>query len=198
MKKSKFLILLLGSMVLLTSCGESLGGEDSLGGIVDKIWPNVWVLLAQIIAFVLMCIIVYFIAYKPVKAFIKKRQDYVENNIKDSEDKLEKARILTEEANNKIDEANNQSVEIINNAKDIATKKQQEIVAETEQILLEKKLRAQKEIEDERTRMEEEIHNTIVATALDASKEILKRELNEGDNAKLVNDFINQINEKDK
>ena len=41
--------------------------------------------------------------------------------------------------------------------------------------------------------MEKEIHNKIITYSLDASKEIIGRELNKKDNDKIVDDFISNI-----
>ena len=56
--------------------------------------------------------------------------------------------------------------------------------------------KAHKDIERDKEKAQEEIKRTIVSVALDASKEVLKREINENDNVKLVDDFINQLNEE--
>ena len=41
----------------------------------------------------------------------------------------------------------------------------------------------------------EDIHNEIVNVALDASKAILRREINEEDNSKLVEEFIKEVDQ---
>lgn len=44
--------------------------------------------------------------------------------------------------------------------------------------------------------MSEEIHNEIVSTAIDVSKEILKEEIDENKNEKIINDFLDKISKE--
>lgn len=68
-RKISIIFLLTFSLVTLTSCGEQF--NDGFSSIVNKIWPNIWVTLAQLIAFVLMCLAVFFFAYKPIKKLLR-------------------------------------------------------------------------------------------------------------------------------
>ena len=84
MKKLLF-IFPLSSAVLLTSCqGEAPVNQDSF---IAKLFPNPWDALAVFLAFIVLLLVVFFFAYKPVKKLIKQRGDYVEGKIKDAENK---------------------------------------------------------------------------------------------------------------
>ena len=54
-------------------------------GITDKLVPNLWAFLTQLLAFAVMCVAVIFLAYKPIHRYLQKRQDYIANNLADSE-----------------------------------------------------------------------------------------------------------------
>ena len=132
-----------------------------------------------------------------MKKKLKQRQDYIENNIKDSEDKKAQAEKKLLEADDAVIEAQKKAGDIIQEAQKTA-----ELKAQSEQKALalsieNQKEQAHKDIEAERARMISEAHNQIVSTAIDASKQILGREVNEDDNKKMVDDFINQLSEGD-
>ena len=132
-----------------------------------------------------------------MKKKLKQRQDYIENNIKDSEDKKAQAEKKLLEADDAVTEAQKKAGDIIQEAQKTA-----ELKAQSEQKALalsieNQKEQAHKDIEAERARMISEAHNQIVSTAIDASKQILGREVNEDDNKKMVDDFINQLSEGD-
>ena len=50
-----------------------------------KLLPNWISFVVQVAALVIMILVIFFVAYKPVKKMLKKRQDYVVNNIKEAE-----------------------------------------------------------------------------------------------------------------
>ena len=159
--------------------------------------PNLWLTLTQVIVVLATAAVVIFLAYKPLKKKLKQRQDYIENNIKDSEDKKAQAEKKLLEADDAVIEAQKKAGDIIQEAQKTA-----ELKAQNEQKALalsieNQKEQAHKDIEAERARMISEAHNQIVSTAIDASKQILGREVNEDDNKKMVDDFINQLSEGD-
>ena len=68
----------------------TLAGMDSVGKTIEEyIKANLipsWVsFVVQFSALVIMVLVIFFVAYKPVKKLLTKRADYVENNIRDSE-----------------------------------------------------------------------------------------------------------------
>ena len=159
--------------------------------------PNLWLTLTQVIVVLATAAVVIFLAYKPLKKKLKQRQDYIENNIKDSEDKKAQAEKKLLEADDAVIEAQKKAGDIIQEAQKTA-----ELKAQNEQKALalsieNQKEQAHKDIEAERARMISEAHNQIVSTAIDASKQIFGREVNEDDNKKMVDDFINQLSEGD-
>lgn len=196
MTTKKKLILAISSFLLvapLSSCDLS----ESFGQVADGLLPNLWLTLTQVIVVLATAAVVIFLAYKPLKMKLKQRQDYIENNIKDSEDKKAQAEKKLLDADDAVTEAQKKAGDIIQEAQKTA-----ELKAQSEQKALalsieNQKEQAHKDIEAERARMISEAHNQIVSTAIDASKQILGREVNEDDNKKMVDDFINQLSEGD-
>ena len=65
---------------------------------IEKLIPNFWSFLIQLLSLIVLIIVVIFVAYKPVKKILQKRQDYIVNNIRESEEAKAKAIIQEREA----------------------------------------------------------------------------------------------------
>ena len=60
------------------------------------------------------------------------------------------------------------------------------------------KIAADKDIEESRRRAKDDIKREIIDVAFQASEKILQREINEDDNEKVLNNFIDSLNEEEK
>ena len=108
-----------------------------------------------------MCLIVLFFAYKPIKKILKERHQYVESNIKNSEDKLKMSSLKIEEANNTVKESRKEAEQIINKAKEDATRVGDEIINKAKEDAKKEVQKAQEEIKYEIEKSKDEIHKEI-------------------------------------
>ena len=164
MKKAAKLVPIALFAVPLSACDGAISKDD----FISKLFPNVWDALATLLAFIVLLLVAFFFAYKPVKNLIKKRGDYVEGKIKDADEKEEKAK----------QDALIEKERIANEAK---------LAREAEV------KKAKEEIAQEIEASKDEVHKEIVSVALDASKKVLSREVNSKDNEKLIDDFIKDL-----
>ena len=181
--------IILFSLSFLTSC-EPIKGEQ----IIEKLFPNVWALIAQLISFLILVIGMIFLVYKPVKKYLTKRREILDNEVKETEENKNKSlnNVLTKE----IASSKQKAKTIINNAEISASKKRDEIIEnakiEAKDIIKDANIAADKIKEDAKL----ELKNQIVDTALKASKKVLEREVSEKDNEKIIDDFISQLDKK--
>lgn len=189
MKKVIKFLPLLGAPVVLTSCGIE---KDEF---LDKLFPNPWDALAVFLAFILLVLVVFFFAYKPVKNLLKKRGDYVEGKIKDAEAKEAEATKLLENANNEIKEKKIEALGIVEKAKEEANVERQAILEKAKREKKAEVEKAKAEIAQEIEASKDEIHREIVSVAIDASSKVLKREVTKKDNEKLIDSFIDDLKE---
>lgn len=173
-----------------SSSGDAPLNENDF---LNKLIPNWTSFVTQIIALVFVIIIVILIGYKPVKKMLKKRQDFVENNIQQAEVSRLQAERDAKQANEMIIASKKQASEIIQNAEEDANKRREEILLQTDKDVTKMKLDAEKDIEKSREEAKQQIHDEIVSVALSATSEVLKREINEKDNARIVDDFIKDM-----
>ncbi len=160
---------------------------------ISKLIPN-WVsFVVQLCALLVLIIVVIIFAYKPVKKIIKKRQDYIESNILEAEQNNAQAKSNAMKSEEMIIASEQKASNIIEEARHSALDEQQRIKQETELLVSKMKIEASEDIKRSEIEAKESIRKEMIGIALDASKEVLKREVDEVDNAKLVDDFIRSL-----
>lgn len=171
---------------------------DNVGDVIKEyisknLIPNWASFVVQLSALVIMILVVFFVGYKPVSKMLKKRADYVENNIRDSEIAKAEAEKNAQESREMIIASKKEASEIVANAKVLATDNQKAIIEETNEEVKRMKIQAEEDIERSKEEAKEAIRQEMVSVALAASEEVLKREVNEKDNARIVEDFIKDM-----
>lgn len=179
-------------LVVFSNGLELPSGED----FVNKIFPNIWAFLVQLIAFIIMSIIVIKFAYKPVHNFIEKRKEYVNNNLLEAKEKNQQAELNIQQAKSNLADVQNKAISIIEDAKKEANKQKEEMLEEARIEIANKKMQAQEDIKKEQEKAIKEIHDDVVTLAFEATKSLLNREVNEEDNKKMVDDFVDGLIEK--
>lgn len=174
---------------------EEASGPIKKQDFLDKLFPNPWDALAVFLAFIILLLVVFFVAYKPVKKLLKKRGDYVEEKIKSAESKELEATRLLEDANNEIKEKKIEAMGIVEKAKEDANKERQAILEKAKQEKEAEIKKAKEEIAQEIEASKDEIHREIVSVAIDASSKVLEREVTKKDNEKLIDSFIDDLKE---
>ena len=175
-----------------------LSNMDNIGetmkSIANKLIPNWISFVIQLTSFLILLLVVFFIAYKPVKRMMKKRADHIENEIKEAEEKNVVAAASVNEAKELVSSSKVKASEIIKNAEAKGQEKYDAMILEAKQEVADMKKAAEEDIERAKEDAIQDIRSEMVSVALSASKEILKREVDNKDNVKLAEDFIDQLN----
>lgn len=172
---------------------ESSSGPINPDDILPKIIPTFWPFLVQLLAFLILFVAVFFLAYKPVKKYLKKRNDYIKNNIDTAHNNAVASEAKLVEADERINASYKEANVIVNQAKEDAMKEREAIIAQAQLDAKREKEKAEQEIALEVKKKEEEIHQEMVDVALLASEKILEREVNDKDNKKRVDNFIKDL-----
>jgi len=185
-KRFTFLFL---SAFLLTGCNA----QEAVVDVGSKLIPSWLSFVVQVVAFAIMLIIVFIFAYKPVKKLLKKRSDYVEENIRQAEKDKADAKINLQQSNEMILASKKKANEIIEEANAQAMKNSQAIIDDTNKEVAKMKKNAEIDIENSKKEAKEEIQKEMIDVAIMASSEILKREVKSDDNERLAKDFIEKL-----
>ena len=164
-------------------------GED----FISKLIPNWISFVVQLAALLVMIAVVIFFAYKPVKKIITQRQDYIEKNIKQSEEDKAIAAQNAKQSEEMIIASQKKADQLVEDARKLSIDERNRMVEETNQLIAKMKDDAQKDIEQSTLDAKDAIRKEMINLALAASSEILKREVNEKDNARIAEDFIRSI-----
>lgn len=150
-------------------------------------WPY---FVLSLLTLTLVVLFVTFLVYKPLKKMLRARQEFIQNNINESIKAKEKALEAQESIDLKINDANikvsnlileakSESEKIINDGMQKA-QKQSELLLQQANILVEKKY---KDFELEQKKI-------IIENAVELARKILKRELKDKDNKKLISELM--------
>ena len=162
---------------------------------LDKLFPNFWSLLINLVALIVLFVFLYHIAYKPVKKYLDARKEYVEKNIRDSETSKAMYEKKVLESETMISNARKEAGEIISKAKGDAEVSAESIIKSANERAEARQKAADEAIAQTEEKSRSAIHEEIVNVALDASKAVLGREVNKEDNAKLVDEFVESVDE---
>ena len=180
------------SLLLLSSCDTNEIGDRIKTTVFDML-PNLWVTLIQLTIFILVVILFMIFAYKPLKKKLNERSEYIEKNIKDSENAKKEAQEALNKANEIILNSQKEAGEIVQNAQFTAQEKVATVEKELATNIERQKELAHVEIQNERKKMLEDSKTEIVDTAFKASEQILKREVKKDDHDKFVDEFIEEM-----
>lgn len=203
MKKKKLLSASLSLLLLmgLTSC-DTQGAADNISGSVEETiqnaLPNLYVALAQLGAFLVMVFVFFKFCYKPIKKRLLARQEHIQQNIQEAQEKNSEADRNREISAMTIKDSHEQADKIITDANKAAQASAQKIIDQANEQADKIRIQGQKDAEEIKKEVDRQAHDEIVTTAIAASKEILGRELTKEDNDKVIDDFINKLEEDKK
>lgn len=154
---------------------------------------NIWQIIISIANLLILFFILKKFLFKPVKKFVANREELVNQKQNEAEELIKEANTLKDEWNQKIDSAKQEATEIINTATKKAAKRSDEIIdeAKTEASNIISNAKSLAELEHKKA--EKEIKEEIVVISSELTEKLLEREINENDNKKLINSFLEQV-----
>lgn len=154
-------------------------------------------ILLHLFNFAILFVGLTLLLYKPVLKFIKKRQDTIAGQIKTNEETKAAAEEALNDYRQKLDNAENEI-----DAKKAAALK--EVAADKEMILAQAKAKADnilkkadEESERERAAALSMLHDELADVAVTIASNILEREISKEENAKIIDDCINEWSQND-
>lgn len=189
-----FILIMLLFLPLIISCSgdAKIDGIDS-NTIINLIFPNVWVLLATLLATIILVSAIIWLVWKPFNKKMEERKAFIKKELVDAEnaklesiaekDKIHKEYIQAQSDINKmLLNANHKATVIYDEIKSDAQKKAH---------IIQKNAKA--EIEMQKQKLQESINDEILDVAFAAVTQISKQKITKEENDKLVNDFIDEL-----
>ena len=154
-------------------------------------------IVAQILNFLILVLILKFVAYKPVMKMLKEREEKIARSIDAAEADEQKAKELLAEYNKQLADARIKAQEIVDKAMKRAQEERDASVAETRREIEQMRKAAKEDIARERERAAMQLRGEMVALSMQAAGKIIAANMDNKTNEKLVSDFIDQLAEND-
>ena len=183
-------------LLLLSDSGPDERPFDG-SDFTSKIFPNGIIdFVVQLLGFVVLLAIVFFIAYKPVHKLIAKRREYIETNLRESERKLSEAKQAAEMKQQTIEEGRQEALRLVEEGRKQAEKEASESREALQREIEGKRQRADEEIELARKKAAKQIKQEAIDMAISASGQLLSRSVDSADERKMLDEFLDKLEEK--
>jgi len=159
-----------------------------MGGLI-----NLSDMLFHVVNVVILFFFLRWLLYKPVVKFLKNREEKFSLQAND----LETREKDVEEQKNKyealIKGSKEEAANIIKTSTEIANSRANDIIANAEHEAQAMLLKTQKDIDERKAQAVIELKSDIASMACELASRILKREINEEDNKRIIEDFFKRV-----
>lgn len=149
-------------------------------------------LLTQVITFIILLIILRFVAYKPLMRMLDERSQRVKDSMEQTESIKEQAARADEEAQKRIEAAAKEGQEAVARAvrtgEEIRQKAQQEAKPEAEALIAKARLEIQRERDEAIGELRKEFTDLTIA----AAEKVIDRELNKEEHRQLIDKVLDE------
>ena len=161
---------------------------------INKLSPTgPWDLVIQLLAFLVLILIVFFIGYKPVKKMVARRKEHIAREIAEAEEAKKVALDAAAKADSVVAEGKKQAASIVEAARAEGEAERAKILSLAEEEAAAKKKQADIDIALAKEKSRQEVRDEIVDVALLASEAVLGREVSEEDGKRLVASFVEDL-----
>ncbi len=148
-----------------------------------------------LISTILIVLFVRKFFWKYVQDYLEARAAHIQSELDQSATNLQESEALKAQYEEKMAAVKSEAKEIISIAKDNAAKEASDIVAKAKENAMLTKERAAFEIENEKSKVREQMKEEISEVAFMAAKKVVGKELDEDTQKKYVEDFIEKAGE---
>ncbi len=149
--------------------------------------------LMTVIAFLILCYILYRFAYTPVMKVLDERKEIIESDLEKGASAKSEGEAMINEANELMTEARNTSTQMVQDAKNQALEEKQMMLHEAEQEINEMKARAKQSFEQERALLHQKMEEDTVELAVELTKKIVAREVTADEHQEMIGQFIDRL-----
>lgn len=150
-------------------------------------------IIINIVSIAVLFVIVKKLAYKPVKAFMDARTQRISEERAAAEKLNDEAKEKISEYNALMADCENAKAQAIAEGEQLAHKESEQIITNAKNKAEEIVNKAEVKAQEKYDRALEEANDYIVNLTIDATSKLLKREINDDDNKKIVEEFLNSV-----
>lgn len=153
-------------------------------------------LIAQIIHFLLLLVVMTWVAYKPITKALADRQAYISDTLDAAEQQQTEAAKMKEETQAILVQARGEAQAIIDKATKLGDQTREDIVREAREETVKMLKLAKSEIARDQEKALADLRNEVATLSVLAAGKIIGQNLDVQAHEKLVEDFIGQLDNK--
>ncbi|MCQ6274616.1 F0F1 ATP synthase subunit B [Bacillus sp. V3B] len=150
----------------------------------------------QLLMFIILMWLVKKFAWGPLMGIMKQREELIASEIESAEKSRKEAAQLLEEQRNLLKQARTEAQELVENAKKQGDVQREEIITTARSEAVRLKENAKVEIEQQKEKAVTAIREQVSSLSVLIASKVIEKELNEKDQQKLINDYIQEVGEK--
>lgn len=174
--------------ILASSPSEII--QRDVNDIVQRLFPNPFVVISSLISFLIIFIILFYLVQKPVKKMVKERKNFIQENIDESIQTKNKALELEKQRTNELEKSYITAAEIVLKAKIEAEKI---VISYTDNAKNEAQKimeNARASIQIEKNNLKKEYKKQVIEISSLISSKVLEKEITIKDEDKLIKEFL--------
>jgi F-type H+-transporting ATPase subunit b len=155
-----------------------------------------WTFIANLVNFAILLYLMKRFLYKPALAYLDRRREQIASRMEAARQSEERAEQLArqreqelsvarEQSHRTLEDARARAEETVNEAKGTARQEGERIIAE-----------AQRQIEQEREQMKEDLRRSYAEIAVLGASRVLNREVNLSDHERLLNELLSEVDDE--
>jgi F-type H+-transporting ATPase subunit b len=152
-------------------------------------------ILYQLFIFLVLLALLRKFAFGPIMGIMKQREQHVSNEISSAEQSNTEAKKLVEEQREMLKQSRQEAQELIENAKKLGEEQKNSIILEARNEAIRIKDSAVKEIAQEKDQAIAALREQVASLSVLIASKVIEKELNEQDQQKLINDYIQDLGE---
>jgi F-type H+-transporting ATPase subunit b len=145
------------------------------------------------ISFVILLVLLWKVAYKPITKALKKREDTIRDSLEEAKKTRESAEALLNDYKNQLAQAREEAHKILSEGKTLGENIKKEIIQkahdESNQIVK----RAQEEIEFQKEKALMELKERIADLSITAASKVIEKSLDKKDHEQLLEEYISKV-----
>lgn len=197
-KKLKYVLIpILVSIIFipfLASCEGAIDGANA-SSVINLIFPNLWVALAQIIATIILLSTIVALVWTPYQNMMQARKEEYMKDLNEANESKKAALLDEQKAAKAFITAQSQASQIVidanKNAEEIATDIKNKADLKAQAIIN----NAKTDMAIEKKEQAKNMHNQIIDVAFATAEELTKKTITKEDHLDFVNDFISKMKE---
>jgi len=187
MNKSKYFIYI---TIFNNLFASNVGGGSWIN---DWLLPNPGLTLWTIVTFFVLLFVLRWKAWGPLMDALDERSKKIEESLSKAEKVTADAEVQAEKNEKILQNARKEAQKIVTKAREAGDKLKQKLETDGKEQYDSMLKKAKEQIDTEKQQALSEIKNTVVDIALEASEKVIKRNLNNEDNKKMIEETVDEF-----